>query len=70
MSDKEKDAKTGQGKRVVFFENNSWYHRTKELMDDMTVKYSKKGGFQTLEEAEESYWEYENRFRDKQREKA
>ncbi len=52
------------------FENYSWYHRTKELTDDMTVKYSKKGGFQTPEEAEESYWEYENRFRDKQREKA
>lgn len=68
MLDKEKAAKMGQGKRVVFFENNSWYHRTKELMDDMTVKYSKKGGFQTPEEAEESYWEYENRFRDKQRE--
>lgn len=43
MADKGKVAKTGQEKRVVFFENNSWYHRTKELMDDMTVKYSKKG---------------------------
>ena len=32
-------------KRVVFFEGNSWYHRTKELMDDLTTKYSKKGGF-------------------------
>lgn len=31
MADKEKAAKTGQEKRVVFFENNSWYHRTKEL---------------------------------------
>lgn len=29
-------------KRVVFFEGSSWYHRTKELMDDMTTKYSKK----------------------------
>ena len=29
-------------KRVVFFEGNSWYHRTKELMDDLTTKYSKK----------------------------
>lgn len=26
------------------------------------------GGFQTPKEAEESYWEYENRFRDRQRE--
>ena len=38
MADKGKVAKAGQEKRVVFFENNSWYHRTKELMDDMTVK--------------------------------
>ena len=29
-------------KRVVFFEGNSWYHRTKELMDDLTTKYSKR----------------------------
>ena len=55
-------------KRVVFFEGNSWYHRTKELMDDLTTKYSKKGGFKTPEEAEKSYWEYEERYRDKQRE--
>ena len=36
-------------KRVVFFEGNSWYHRTKELMDDLTPKSSKKGGFKTPE---------------------
>ena len=52
-------------KRVVFFEGNSWYHRTKELMDDLTTKYSKKGGFKTPEEAEKSYWEYEERYRGK-----
>ena len=28
----------------------------KELMDDLTTKYSKKGGFKTPEEAEKSYW--------------
>lgn len=62
--------KTGKikEKRVAFFENNSWYHRYKELQDDMTIKYSKKGGFETPEEAEESYWKYENRFKEKQRE--
>ena len=32
-------------KRVVFFEGKSWYHRTKELQDDLTTKYVKKGGF-------------------------
>ena len=65
-----RSGKTGQinEKRVAFFENNSWYHRYKELQDDMTVKYSKKGGFETPEEAEESYWKYENRFKEKQRE--
>lgn len=29
-------------KRVVFFEGKSWYHRTKELQDDLTTKYGKK----------------------------
>ncbi len=54
-------------KRVVFFEGKSWYHRTKELQDDLTTKYGKKGGFKTPEEAEKSYWEYEKRFQKKQR---
>lgn len=49
-------------KRVVFFEGKSWYHRTKELQDDLTTKYGKKGGFETPEEAEKSYWEYEKRY--------
>lgn len=38
----------------VFFERNSWYHRTKTLMPDNTIKYGKKGGFKTEEEAAES----------------
>ena len=29
-------------KRVVFFNGTSWYHRTKELLDDMTTKYGKR----------------------------
>lgn len=70
MKKENSSGKTGQikEKRVAFFENNSWYHRYKELQDDMTIKYSKKGGFETPEEAEESYWKYENRFKEKQRE--
>ena len=39
-------------KRVVFFEGNSWYHRTKELMDDLTTKLSKKGGFRLRKKPE------------------
>lgn len=70
MKKENSSGKTGQikEKRVAFFENNSWYHRYKELQDDMTIKYSKKGGFETPEEAEESYWKCENRFKEKQRE--
>ena len=42
-------------KSVAFYERGSWYHRTKELQEDYKVKYGKKGGFKTQEEAEESY---------------
>ena len=42
-------------KSVAFFERGSWYHRIKTLQDDYSVKYGKKGGFKTREEAEESY---------------
>jgi integrase len=39
----------------AFYEGNSWFHRVKLLQTDGTVKYSKKGGFQTEAEAEASY---------------
>lgn len=42
--------------RIAFFERGSWYHRTKELLDNGKTKYSKKGGFDSPESAEESYW--------------
>lgn len=45
-------------KSVAFFERSSWYHRYKIVQDDGTVKYAKKGGFSTKEEAEESYKKY------------
>ena len=45
-----------KSKSVAFYERGSWYHRTKELQDDYKVKYGKKGGFKTKEEAEESYF--------------
>lgn len=50
------------GKSSAFFENGSWYHRTKVLQEDYSVIYGKKGGFATKEEAEESYKQYEERF--------
>lgn len=39
----------------AFFERNSWYHRTKVLQEDYSVKYGKTGGFKTAEEAELAY---------------
>lgn len=50
---------------IAFFENGSWYHRTKILNNDYTVKYGKKGGFKTKEEAEESFQKYDNEFKSK-----
>ena len=50
---------------VAFFENGSWYHRTKILNNDYTVKYGKKGGFKTKEEAEASFENCENDFKKK-----
>lgn len=50
---------------VAIFENGSWYHRTKILNNDYTVKYGKKGGFKTKEEAEASFEDCENEFRKK-----
>ena len=48
---------------AAFFENNSWYHRTKILQDDGSIKYSKKGGFATSEEANKSYRRHEDEFK-------
>lgn len=49
-------------KSVAFYERGSWYHRTKELQEDYKVKYGKKGGFKTQEEAEESYRKQNEQF--------
>ncbi len=54
--------KKTQEKSVAFFERNSWYHRTKVLEHDGTVKYGKIGGFSSQDEAEKSYWKYQEEF--------
>ena len=41
---------------VAFFENGSWYHRTKILNNDYTVKYGKKGGFKRFRNSD-SKWD-------------
>lgn len=53
-----------QGKKgVAFYEGSSWFHRVKLLQEDGTVKYSKRGGFQSAAEAEASYYKYEEEFK-------
>lgn len=47
----------------AFFEAGSWHHRLKVLKADGMTKYSKKGGFQTKEEAEESSRQCEEAYR-------
>ena len=44
-----------KNKSKAFFYMGSWYHRTKFLRKDFSIGYSKKGGFKTQKEAEESY---------------
>lgn len=48
---------------VAFFEAGSWYHRVKILKEDGTTRYSKKGGFMTAKEAEESHYICEEEYK-------
>lgn len=63
----DKNKEKNEEKSVAFFERNSLYHRLKEFQEDGTIKYNKKGGFATQEEAEASYWEYDKAFIKQQR---
>ncbi|MCC8045008.1 MAG: site-specific integrase [Clostridiales bacterium] len=55
--------KQNSEKSKSFYEHSSWYHRTKILQDNGTIKYGKKGGFKTREEADKSYEQYEKEFK-------
>lgn len=48
---------------AAFFEGSSWYHRVKILQEDGSVKYSKRGGFASEEDAEKSYHQCEEDFK-------
>lgn len=50
-------------KGVAFYEETSWFHRVKLLQPDGSVKYSKRGGFRSKEEAEASYYKCEKEFK-------
>lgn len=49
-------------RKIAFFEKNSWYHRTKQLDENGKIKYSKRGGFSSEEEAEESFYICQKQF--------
>lgn len=48
---------------AAFYEGGSWFHRIKVLQEDGTVKYSKRGGFQSESEAVESGKKYDAEFK-------
>lgn len=63
-----KEKKIYKGKNgIAFFEYSSWCHRYKVLEPNGKVLYKKKKGFATEEEAEESYYRYEELFKEQQR---
>lgn len=52
---------------IAFFERGSWYHRIRWYDEDYLVRYGKKGGFKTEEEAEENYAKYLELFEEQKR---
>ena len=56
-----------KNKSKAFFYMGSWYHRTKFLRKDFSIGYSKKGGFKTQKEAEESYERMRKEFEENKR---
>lgn len=60
----EKDAAQSSN---VFFYRNSWNHRLKELLEDGTTKYTKKGGFKTAEEAQRNFEKCEKEYEKQKR---
>lgn len=53
---------------VAFYEYTSWCHRYKQIEPNGKIKYGKIKGFQTEEEAVESYKKYNEKFLNQQRE--
>lgn len=51
-------------KADIHFNGKSWCHNIKLLSDDGKIKYSKRAGFQTSEEALQSAVSYEERFKE------
>ena len=58
-------AKENNGKKggVVRWDGTSWTHRVKILNEDGSTRYTRRSGFATKEEAEESYYQYEENYK-------
>ncbi len=52
---------------AAIYDGSSWYHRYKELQPNGAIKYGRKTGFATAEEANESSEKYEQEFENKAR---
>ena len=56
---------SSMGSSPIFYENGSWYHRTKSLSENLQIEYGKKGGYQTEDEAAEAYVEHLSIFKNR-----
>ncbi|MBR3600915.1 MAG: site-specific integrase [Lachnospiraceae bacterium] len=57
----------GDRNGAAIYNGSSWYHRYKELLPDGTIKYGKREGFATAEDANESKKKYEQEFENQAR---
>ncbi|MBS6220232.1 hypothetical protein [[Clostridium] symbiosum] len=53
------------GSSPIFYENGSWYHRTKNLTEGLQIEYGKKGGYETEDKAAEAYVEHLSIFKNR-----
>lgn len=62
---KEDQMNNSMGSSPIFYENGSWYHRTKNLTESLQIEYGKRGGYETEDEAAEAYVEHLNIFKNR-----
>lgn len=62
---KEDQMNNSMGSSPIFYENGSWYHRTKNLTEGLQIEYGKKGGYETEDEAAEAYVEHLSIFKNR-----
>lgn len=62
---KEDQMNNSMGSSPIFYENGSWYHRTKNLTEGLQIEYGKKGGYETEDKAAEAYVEHLSNFKNR-----